>query len=211
MSDITLYDYYRSSASYRVRITLGLAGLSYTSIPVDLLKTEQKSEAHLARNPQGLVPVLEIDGQQLTQSLAIIRYLEKTREIGILPSDPIHAARIEAAALSIAMEIHPVCNIGVMKHATGGEEPARTDWMRHFMRPGLEAFEALISAPDFNPKNGDFCAGDKPTLADICLIPQLYNARRWKVSYSDLPAICAAEQACKTIHAFDIAHPDNIA
>lgn len=209
MADITLYDYHRSTAAYRVRIVLGLAGLSYQSIAIDLLTAEHKSTQHLERNPQGLVPVVAIDGNYLTQSLAIIRYLNSTYQLGLLPDDHWQAAQIEAAAFAIAMDIHPICNLSVMRHATGGDEPARANWMQHFIRPGLEAFEALISAPDFKQSAGAFCAGAKPSLADICLIPQLYNAQRWKVDYADLPAICAAEIACAELDAFTAAHPDN--
>lgn len=210
MADITLYDYVRSSAAYRVRIALGLAGLSYSRKPVDLLNKDHKSQTHLERNPQGFVPVLEINGKCLTQSLAIIRYLDSTYHLNLLPGDHWQVARIEAAAYAIAMDVHPICNLSVMLHATAGEEPARTKWMQHFIRPGLEAFEALISAPDFKQSDGAFCVGKVPSLADICLIPQLYNARRWKVDYTDLPAICAAETACETQDAFVKAHPEKL-
>jgi maleylacetoacetate isomerase len=203
MTDTVLWDYPKSSASYRLRIALNLAGIDYRIEPVDLLTGAHRSAAHLARNPQGFVPVLDIDGHRLTQSLAILDYLDATRAMGLLPSDPAKRAKVQAAAHAIAVDLHPVCNLSVMRHATGGEEPGRTDWMHHFIRPGLDAFNTLLA------EFGDvaFCTGPTPSLADICLMPQLYNARRWGVNYSDLARIKAAETACKTLAAFNTAAP----
>ena len=207
MGDVVLYDYWRSSASYRVRIALNLAGIAYQAVPVDLRIGEQTSDAHLARNPQGLVPVLEIDGFRLTQSLAIIDYLDQTRGVGLLPSDPALRARATALAQSIAVDVHPVCNLSVAQHATAlsaGADGMPGDWMRHFIRPGLLAFETLLGGFEQAP----FCTGIRPGLADVCLIPQMYNARRWDVDLTDLPRILNVEAACADHPAFIAAHPD---
>lgn len=203
MSDVVLWDYPKSSASYRVRIALNLAGLEYRVETVDLLAKDHKSAAHLARNPQGLVPVLDVDGERLTQSLAILDYLDTTRDLGLLPKAPALRAKAQALSHAIAVDLHPVCNLSVMVHATGGQEPARTEWMHHFIRPGLEAFEVLLQNFNQTP----FATGAAPGLADICLIPQLYNANRWGVDYSDLSAINAVEQACAVLPAFKAAYP----
>lgn len=204
MHDITLYDYARSSASYRVRIALHLAGIDHDAVAVNLLDSEHRSEAHLARNPQGLVPVLEVDGHQLTQSLAIIEYLDETRSLGLLPSEPVARAKVRALAHIVAIDVHPVCNLSVVKHATGGEEPARSDWMRHFIEPGLRAFEATLASFEQNP----FCTGAEPSLADICLMPQLYNADRWGASRENFTRINRVAEACAEHPAFKAAHPE---
>ncbi|WP_375266743.1 maleylacetoacetate isomerase [Planktotalea sp.] len=204
MSETVLWDYPKSSASYRLRIALNLAHIEYRLEGVDLLTGAHRSAEHLARNPQGLVPVLDIDGHRLTQSLAILEYLDTTRELGLLPSDPFDRAKVTALAHSIAVDLHPVCNLSVMLHATGGKEPGRTDWMKRFIRPGLEAFEALLGDFDQTP----FATAAAPSLADICLMPQLYNANRWGVEYGDLSRIKAVEQACSDHNAFKAAHPD---
>lgn len=202
-----LYDYWRSSASYRVRIALNLAGIDHDTIAVDLLGGGHKAAAHLARNPQGLVPALEIDGTMLTQSLAIIEYLIETRGVPLLPDDPAARARVRALAHVIAMDIHPVCNTSVINHVlelTEGGDAERVAWMRRFIGRGLEAFEKLLD----HPATGRFCHGDKPGLADICLIPQLYNADRWGADVSGLTRIQAIRSACDQIPAFAAAHPD---
>lgn len=209
MTETILYDYWRSSASYRIRIALNLTGIPYRSVPIDLVKGEQKSPEHMALNPQGLVPVLMIDGQKFTQSLAILEYLNDTRDLGLLPGDPILATKTRALAQSVAVDVHPVCNLGVLAHITAllpGVSTARTDWMRTFITPGLHAFESLLS--DF--KTAQYCAGDTPSMADICLIPQLYNARRWEVDFSDCPRICAVETACAEHPAFRAAYPNTV-
>lgn len=206
MSETVLWDYPKSSASYRLRIALNLAGLEYRLETVDLLTGAHRSDAHLARNPQGFVPVLDIDGHRFTQSLAILDYLDATRDMGLLPSGPADRAKVTALAHCIAVDLHPVCNLSVMRHATGGEEPVRTEWMRHFIRPGLQAFEILLAGFEQTP----FATGSTPNLADICLIPQLYNANRWGVEYSDLSRITAVEKACAAHDAFKAAHPDMV-
>lgn len=209
MSETVLFDYWRSSASYRLRIALNLAATPYRAVSVDLVTGEQKSPAHLARNPQGLVPVLQIDGLQMTQSLAILEYLDQTRNLGLLPQEP--AARVleQALAHSIAVDIHPVCNLQVVGYAakiSATSDSAREDWMRRFIRPGLQAFEELLGAYQQVP----FCTSNTPGLADICLIPQIYNARRWGVEISDLPRILQVEAACAEHPAFSAAHPDQV-
>ncbi|MDC0658863.1 maleylacetoacetate isomerase [Leisingera sp. SS27] len=206
MGSTILYDYWRSSASYRLRIALNLAGIDYASVPVDLVKGEHKSPEHLARNPQGFVPVLEIDGLRLTQSLAILDYLDETRGLGLLPSDPAQRAKTRALAHSVAVDVHPVCNLQVAKHASalsGGAADMPKAWMQHFIRPGLQAFERLLEG--FNQTL--YCTGDTPGLADICLMPQLYNARRWEADFSDLPRVSAVEAACAAHPAFAAAFP----
>ena len=205
MTNIVLWDYPKSSASYRVRIALNLTGEEYDIKTVNLLENAHRGANHLARNPQGLVPVLDIDGQRLTQSLAILDYLNQTRNLRLLPEDPVLRAKVTAASQALAVDVHPVCNLSVMVHATGGQDPARTDWMQHFIRPGLQAFETLISA--FGQTT--FACGDAPSLADICLIPQLYNAHRWGVDYSSCPRISAVEKACISHPAFKAAHPNS--
>jgi maleylacetoacetate isomerase len=205
---VVLHDYWRSSASYRVRIALNLKGIAYDRVPVDLVAGAQRSPEHLALNPQGLVPALEIDGHVLTQSLAIIEYLDETRpEPPLLPLHPISRGRVRALAQAIASEIHPISNLRVLKRveALGGPE-ARTTWNRDTIASGLEAFEHLLDHPAFT---GRFCHGDQPGMADCTLIPQLYNATRWGVDYSHLPRITAVAESCAALPAFAQAHPDH--
>ncbi len=205
-----LYDYWRSSASYRVRIALNLLGLEYDSVHVDLLKQEHKHLDHLCRNPQGLVPTLAMDGHMMTQSLAIIEYLDEIYpDAGFLPGDPVGRQRVRALSHAIAMEIHPVCNLGVTTHVTqlaGGGEETRAAWMRKFIGEGLSAFEAMLDHPD----TGAFCHGEAPGMADFCLVPQVYNARRWGAKIDDLKRINAIVEHCETIDAFAAAHPDRV-
>lgn len=209
MSETVLFDYWRSSASYRLRIALNLAGISYRAVHVDLVKGAHKEPGHLARNPQGLVPVLQIDGIELTQSLAILDYLDRTRDMGLLPADPAQRAKAQALAHAIAVDIHPVCNLSVAKHATNlaaGVEDMPRQWMTRFIGPGLQAFETLLGGFEQAP----FCTGSAPGLADICLIPQIYNARRWGADISAMPRLLAVEQACAEHPAFAAAHPDAV-
>lgn len=204
---IILYDYWRSSASYRVRIGLNLLGIAYERRSVDLLKNEQSSPEHLQRNPQGLVPALEIDGQTLTQSLAILEYLDETRDAGFLPKDSLGRQRVRTLANAIAMEIHPVCNLRVAKHAVSfGGTATMEGWMQHFIALGLAGFEGLLqSLPEKT-----CCYGDAVTLADICLVPQLYNARRWNVELGNYPRTLAIASRLERIAAFAAAHPDQV-
>ena len=208
MSDVVLYDYWRSSASYRLRIALNMAGIDYRAVSVDLLAKDHKSPEHVARNPQGLVPVLDIDGQRFTQSLAILEYLDATRAMGLLSDDPVDAALQRAAAHAIAVDIHPVCNVSVAAFAVSesGKEETRQNWMARFIAPGLAAFETMI-APYAERR---FAMTDQPSLVDICLMPQLYNADRWGVDYSMHPNIVKAAAACAAVPAFENAHPDRV-
>ncbi|WP_421847447.1 maleylacetoacetate isomerase [Marinomonas sp.] len=209
MSDIILYDYWRSSSSYRLRIALNLLGVSYKTVEVNLLDQQQKSTEHLERNPQGLVPVLEIDGQQFTQSLAILDYLSVTRRLFLYPDDAVERAKITALAHVLAVDVHPICNLGVLTQLTDiapQREHLREDWMKHFISNGLTAFEALLS----DVKQSPFIGGNKPGLAEICLIPQLYNADRWKVDYSNCHKIIAISKACDHLNAFIDAKPEKV-
>jgi len=209
MDKPVLYDYWRSSASYRVRIALNLAGIEYEAVVVDLLGKAHKSADHLARNPQGLVSALAIDGLMLTQSLAMIEYIIETRGVALLPDDAAERARVRALAHAIAMDIHPVCNMGVVAHVlelAGGDEAMRVAWMQRFIGAGLEAFETLLD----HPATGTFCHGDAPGLADLCLIPQIYNAERWGADISGLARIQKIRAACDRLPAFINAHPDKV-
>ena len=206
--NIVLWDYYRSSASYRVRIALNLAGLTYEKRSIDLLAGEQKSSEHRDRNPQGFVPVLDIDGMRLTQSLAMLDYLDETRGLGLNPGNAKQRGKLRAAAMAIAIDVHPICNPSVVNHVTGGKDPARTEWMQHFIRPGLLAYEALISSDGFQIDHGPYTAGSMISIADICLMPQIYNADRWGADYSDCPTIIAIRDACLAHPAVQEAHPD---
>lgn len=200
---IRLYDYWRSSASYRVRIALGLAGLQWETIPVDLMAGDQAAQQHLARNPQGLVPVLEIGDLQLTQSLAMIEYLNDTHDMDWVPGDAAERARVRALAHAIAIDIHPVCNLRVAKYAVEHSDGGITmeGWMKAFIGRGLTAVEAML-------KGGDYCHGNGITLADICLIPQLYNADRWGIDLTDMPKIRHIRTALSDLPAIAAAHPD---
>lgn len=208
MSDkIVLHDYWRSSSAYRVRIALNLLGLAYEARPVDLVAGDQRAPAHLAANPQGLVPVLEIDGLRLTQSLAILEYLNETRAAGFLPQAPAARAQARALAQAIAMEIQPVCNLRVARHALSlGGTATMEGWMQHFITLGLQGFEALLAQ---QPETA-FCHGEQPGLADLCLIPQVYNARRWGVGLAAFPRLSAIAARAEALPAFAAAHPDRV-
>ncbi|WP_269584679.1 maleylacetoacetate isomerase [Roseibium sp. Sym1] len=206
--DIVFYDYWRSSASYRVRIALNLLGLEADYRPVNLLTRAHLEDDYLKLNPQGLLPAVIIDGKTLTQSLAIIEYLDATvPDSSLLPADIDGQYRVRQLSYAIAMEIHPVCNLGVVKHVsdlTGGGDETKVAWMRHFIGKGLAAFENLLD------DDGPFCHGARPTMADCCLVPQLYNADRWGVDISGFARIRRVAGACNALDAFRDAHPDVI-
>lgn len=201
---IKLYDYWRSSASYRVRIALGLAQSTWQTQTVNLLQADNRSDAHLQKNPQGLVPVLEIDGHTLTQSLAQIEYLNETRDLGLLPASPLARAEVRALSYAVAMEIHPVCNISVANWAVekSDQRISMEDWMGHFITKGITAYEKMVKGTGYSYGNG-------VTLADICLMPQIYNAQRWGVDLDQFPKVSQINATLETIPAFKDAHPDN--
>jgi maleylacetoacetate isomerase len=193
-----LHDYFRSSAAYRARIALRLKGVEHDSVSVDLRTGEQKGANYRDRNPQGFVPMLEIDGQRIVQSLAIIAYLEAARpEPRLMPADPADQAHVRAMALVVACDIHPLNNL---------DEAARNRWYAHWIEEGLGALEAMAA-----PRAGRFLFGDTPTVADICLVPQLYNARRFDVPLEPYPTLVRADTEANRLEAFAAAHPDRVA
>jgi maleylacetoacetate isomerase len=202
---IVLYDYWRSSASYRVRIALNLKGVVYEARPVNLVAGEQYEPANRARNPQGLVPTLEADGLILTQSLAIIDWLDATcPEPRLLPADPAARAAALARALVVACDIHPLDNLRVLKRLEsqfGADQAARDDWYRHWVAEGLAALEAMAG-------DGPFLGGDAPDISDVCLVPQLYNARRVALPLGAYPRLLRADAAMAALDAVAAAHPD---
>jgi maleylacetoacetate isomerase len=207
MSRIVLYDYYRSSACYRVRIALNLKGVEYEKRPVNLLESEQKGDDYHALNPQSLVPMLEIDGHWLTQSMAIITYLDsRFPNPPLIPAMAPERAHVGELAMIVACDIHPLNNLRVLKYLKNelGHPQEEVDhWYSHWIREGLSALEAMAA-----PKAGKFLFGDMATAADICLVPQLYNARRFNVPIDDFPTLLRAEENANKLEAFAAAHPD---
>ncbi|MFC5458740.1 maleylacetoacetate isomerase [Massilia niabensis] len=206
-----LHTYYRSSASYRVRIALNLKGLVAEEAYVHLSKNggEQFGAAFDALNPQHLLPVLEVDDLVLPQSLAIIEYLDETRPaLPLLPGDPAGRARVRALSQMIAADIHPIDNLRVLKYLgqeLGATQEQKNAWYRHWVALGLAALERQLAG---NPATGLFCHGDTPTMADCCLVPQLYNARRFECDLAAYPTITAIEARCLALPAFNGAQPD---
>jgi maleylpyruvate isomerase len=203
------YTYYRSSAAYRVRIALNLKGLEAEERYVHLRKGEQRADDYLSLNPQGLLPAL-VDGDAvLGQSLAIIEYLEETRpEPALLPSDPLGRARVRQLALAVACDIHPIDNLKVLTYLgehLGADDKAKATWYRHWINQGLGAIERLLAESN---ATSTFCHGDTPGLADLCLVPQLYNARRFDTDLACYPTIVRIEAACQALDAFSSAAPD---
>jgi maleylacetoacetate isomerase len=207
MSRPVLYDYFRSSAAYRVRIALNLKGVDYDSRPVDLRADAQKSADYHALNPQRLVPMLEIDGHRLTQSLAIIVYLDQAfPEPRLMPRDPADGAHVRAMAMIVACDIHPLNNLRVLKYLKNELAHSQGDidaWYGHWVIEGLDALETVAA-----PRAGAFLFRNSPTIADICLVPQLYNARRFNVSLDKYPTLLRAEQNANKLEAFAAAAPE---
>ena len=204
---IRLYGYWRSSAAYRVRIALALKGLTYETVEVNLVAGEQRDAAFRARNPQGLVPALEIDGTVIGQSLAIIDYLDALYpDPPLMPREPLARARVLAQALVIAADIHPITNLRVLNRLAdqfGADQPAKDDWYRHWIAQGFTALEEMAG-------NGPFLGGDAPNLADICLVPQMYNARRFALPLEAYPKLVAADAAAQAIPAIAAVAPERV-
>lgn len=211
MSSMSLYGYYRSSTSYRVRIALALKGIEVAQVPVNLLKGEQRSEEYLAINPQGLVPTLRVRDTDtsvaLTQSLAIMEYLEERWPTpALLPSAPEARAKVRALCQFMACEMHPLNNPRVLNYLTDRLEVTqeqRLEWYRHWVAEGFARLEVMLAE-----SAGRFCHGDSPGMADACLMPQLYNARRFECELEDYPRILAIEAACLSLKAFQQAQPE---
>jgi maleylacetoacetate isomerase len=207
-----LYNYFRSSASYRVRIALNLKGLPYDYEVVHLRRGggEQYAPAYRTLNPQEIIPTLEDDGQALTQSLAIIEYLEERHpEPPLLPRAPVDRAKVRSMALAVACEIHPLQNLRILnylKDVLHHSEEEVNAWSRHWVTSGLTALEQMVQAV---PNRGDFCFGATPSLADLCLVPQLVNARRFGCDLSVCPTLVRIDATCRVLPAFADAAPEN--
>lgn len=208
---IRLHGYWRSSAAWRVRIALNLKRLAWESVPVHLVRAggEQRQAPFLKLNPQGLVPALEIDSLVLSQSLALIEYLEETRPApALLPADAAGRARVRSLAQLVACDIHPLNNLRVLQYLgdrLGVDADSRDAWYRHWIGEGLRALELRLTT---EPATGGFCHGDTPGLADCCLVPQLYNARRYGCALDEFPTILAIEKSCSELDAFRAAAAD---
>ena len=204
---LRLFDYWRSSAGYRVRIALALKGVEHDRVAVNLVAAEQLSDDHRARNPQGLVPTLEVNGVPITQSLAIIDWLDATYpHPPLLPADPMARAHALAQAMVIAADIHPIDNMRVLKRLEsqfGADQAAKDDWYRHWIATGFAALEQMAG-------RGPFLGGDAPGIADLCLVPQMYNARRFALPLGDYPRLVAIDAAATALPAFAAAHPDAV-
>ena len=209
MPQAILHDYYRSSASYRVRIALNIKGVEYERRPVNLLEGQQQSDEYRALNPQGFVPMLEIDGHRLVQSLAIINYLDlRFPTPTLIPTPDAERAHVVAMAMMVACDIHALNNLRVLKYLKndlGVSEEAKDEWYRHWVAEGLTALEEMA-----RPRAGAFLFGDAPTIADVCLVPQLYNARRFSVPITPFPTLRRADESASAIPAFAAAHPDRV-
>lgn len=204
---LKLYSAWRASAPYRVRIALNLKGLPFEIVPIDLLANEQGGEDYRAHNPQALVPTLDVGGAELTQSMAILEWLEETHpEPALLPGDALARARVRAMCGVIACDIHPVNNLRILKALTalGADQAARDDWARRWIGDGFTALEAMIAR-----HGGDFAFGETPTLADCLLVPQVYNAARFGVDLAPFPRLSAVAMRARAHPAFEAAHPNH--
>jgi maleylpyruvate isomerase len=203
-----LFNYFRSSASYRVRIALALKGLDYDYRPVHLAKSEQFNESYSAVSAARLVPLLRDGEHTVTQSLAIIEYLEETHPTpALLPAAPAERARVRALAMDIACEIHPLNNLRVLRYLTRDLKVSEDDknrWYRHWVETGLEVVERQLAA-----RPSAFCHGDAPTLADCCLVPQIFNARRFDCRLDHVPNVMRVFGACMALPAFEATRPEN--
>ena len=206
-----LYTYFRSSAAYRVRIALALKAIAYEAVPVHLLRGggEQLADAYRQVNPSALVPTLEDDnGVVIGQSLAILEYLEETRlATPLLPADAAGRAHVRALALTLVADSHPLGNLRVLKYVKGElgqSEDTKLAWQRHWLHAGLATFEAMLARAG---SSGTYCHGDQPTLADCCLVPHLFSARRFDVDLAPFPALVRIDAACAQLPAFQVAHP----
>lgn len=212
MDRLCLFSYWRSSAAYRVRIGLNLKGLAYDIMPVHLLRDggEQHSESFREANPQQLVPVLQHGHRMLRQSLSILEYLDEIwPSPQLLPSVARDRQRVRALAQLVACDVHPLNNLRVLQyfeHEWGVPQPERDNWVRHWIEDGFAAMEAMLHQ---HPSTGTFCDGDMPTIADCCLVPQVYNARRFGIDLAAYPTMVRIEQACLALPAFDAARPEN--
>jgi maleylacetoacetate isomerase len=205
-----LYEYSMSSASYRVRIALALKGIDTTSVTKQLRRGEHRLKDFLHLNPQGFVPALELDdGQMLTQSLAIVEYLEEVYpQPPLLPAAPVDRARVRAMAQLITSDIHPLNNLRVLQYLEGPlvqAQSTREAWYRHWIEAGFTALEDLLGR---DASRGRFCQGESPSIADVCLVPQVFNARRFSVDLSPFPQIVAIDAACRELAAFAGAAPE---
>ncbi|UXZ04750.1 maleylacetoacetate isomerase [Moraxella nasicaprae] len=203
-----LYSYFRSSASYRVRIALNIKNLPYEIVPVHLVKGEQKSDDYKAKNPSGLIPALELEnGKVITQSMAILDYLENEYPaIPLLPKDNVNRAIVLSMCNIIACDTHPLNNLRVLKYLTGElniSDEQKQDWYAHWILVNFTALEELLKV-----HSGQYSFGDEITWADICLIPQVYNANRFKVDLTNFPNILKVVENCQTLEAFIIASPE---
>lgn len=209
--ELVLYGYWRSSAAYRVRIALNLKGLAYESRPVHLVRDggEQHQPDYRALNPQELVPCLVDRGQVFTQSTAIMEYLEETHPSPpLLPADPAGRARVRALAQLLACDVHPLGNLRVLQYLGStfqADDVVRGEWSRHWIGEGFRALEAMLAR---HAATGRFCHGDRPTIADACLVPQHYNALRWKLPMDEFPTLRRIVEACQELDAFKRAAPE---
>lgn len=211
MTHLVLHDYFRSSASFRVRIALNLKGLDYERVEVSLIAGEQRSDAYLERNAQGFVPMLVVDGEPIIQSMAIIDWLDRAfPEPRLIPEEAMPRAVALARAQVIASDIHPLNNLRVLKYLKrdlGLNEQTKDRWIATWITQGFEALEAMV---DSGAGDGRYLGGDTPGIADCCLVPQIYNARRFEVPLDAFPRLVAIDAACMELEAFQKAHPDAV-